>query len=335
MRINTHAHVILPDVLGKAGKYGPEIVIDSNGAAIMRVGAYSSRVGSGKGLTEEDFARISDVQRRLDEMDAEGVDAMVVTISPLFYLYWAEDDIRTSFASAQNDALAKYCAQAPDRLFYLATLPLPNVEASIEEVRRVGRMGARGVNIGTGDFDGVDLDSEQLWPLFAELEAAALPVFIHPYPLTMASGEIDRYNLSWVVGYNYQETVAFAHLALGGVFEMFPNLKVCITHGGGNVPYQFGRLEKARERQPDVRATRPIREYMGNVYFDILLHDRGARQFLVEFAGASQLMVGDNFGGWDAADGWSMLAELDLSEADRRKIAGENAAALFRIESRS
>jgi aminocarboxymuconate-semialdehyde decarboxylase len=264
-------------------------------------------------------------------MNERGIDAMGITISPLFYLYWAEDEVRTPFAAAQNDALAKYCSEDPDRLFFLATLPLPNVEASLEEIRRVAGMGARGINIGTGDFDGVDLDSENLWPVYAELEARELSIFIHPYPLTMASGDEDRYNLSWVTGYNYQETVAFAHLTLGGVFDDFPNLKVCITHGGGSVPYQFGRLEEARRRQPDVKADKPLTHYRENVYYDILIHDPNARRFLVDFAGADQLVVGDNYGGWDAADGFAMLDELRLPPEEHDKIAGGNAATLFNV----
>lgn len=331
MRIDTHAHVMPPDVMGKAGKYGPTIVTSEDGFGIMRVGPYESRVGGGRGIAAATFEKMGDPRRRIRELDEHGIDKMGVTISPLFYLYWAEDEIRVPFASTQNDALSKYCAEDPSRLFFLATLPLPNIEASVAEIRRAVTIGARGINVGTGDFDGVDLDSPILWPVYEELTRAELPLFVHPYPLPMASGAEDRYNLSWVVGYNYQESLAYAHLVLGGVFDDFPGLKVIISHGGGSVPYQFGRIEEARRRQPDVRAKQPLDAYRGNVYFDILLHDVHARQFLVDFVGADQLMVGDNYGGWDAADGFAMLDELELSDAEREKISGANAARLFKL----
>ncbi len=331
MNIDIHAHVIIPETMGKAGKWGPEIVRKDNGQATMKVGPYESRVGPEGGMTYEQFERMGDPKIRLADMDALGIDVMGISVSPLFYLYWAEDDIRTSFAKVQNDALAKYCAEDPKRFFWLATLPLPNIEHSLEEVRRVSALGAKGINIGTGDFAGIDLDNEKLWPLYELIESLGMPIFIHPYPLTMADGAEDRYNLSWMAGYNYQETMAFAHLTLGGVFDAFPNLKVCITHGGGFTPYQMGRLEEARRRAPDVRAQKSLVDYGGNVFYDILLHDLAARQYLVDFAGPDQLVVGDNFGGWDAADGFGMLNELALPPSDHEKIASGNAAKLFRL----
>ena len=334
MRIDTHAHVILPETMTKAGKYGPEIVTHEGGRASLRVGPYESRVGGDRGMTAEEFEKLGDPRVRLQQLDDLGIDMMGITISPLFYLYWAEDEICTPFAAVQNDALSRYCAADPARLFWMATLPLPNVEASVDEIRRSVELGARGVNVGTGDFDGIDLDDERLWPLYAEIEANDLPLFIHPYPLTMASGAEDRYNLTWSVGYNYQEAVAYAHLILGGVFDDFPRLKVIITHGGGFVPYQAGRIEEARRRQPDVKAAKPLSEYRENVFYEILVHDLAARKFLVDFAGADQLVVGDNFGGWDAADGFAMLDELQLPADEHDKISSGNAIKLFGLEAR-
>ncbi len=334
MRIDTHAHILAPETMGQAGKYGPEIVTHAGGRASIRVGPYESRVGGDTGLTVEGLARMGDPRVRLNKLDELGIDVMGITISPLFYLYWAEDEIRTPFASVQNVALSKYCAEDPDRLFWMATLPLPDIEASVAEIRRSVDLGARGINVGTGDFNGVDLDDDRLWPVYAEIEANDLPLFIHPYPLTMASGAEDRYNLSWSVGYNYQEAVAYAHLTLGGVFDAFPKLKVIITHGGGFVPYQAGRIEEARLRQPDVKAQKPLNEYRENVFYEILVHDLAARKFLVDFAGTDQLVVGDNFGGWDEADGFAMLDELQLPADEHEKISSLNAIKLFGLANR-
>jgi len=331
VRIDTHAHVFLPETMGKAGRYGPEIVTREGGRASMRVGPYESRVGGDRGMTAPDFAKLGDSRLRIRELDDLGIDMMAITISPLFYLYWAEDEIRTPFASAQNDALSKYCAEDPARLFWMATLPLPNIEASVAEIRRSVDLGAKGINVGTGDFDGVDLDDERLWPVYEAIEANNLPLFIHPYPLTMASGAEDRYNLSWCVGYNYQEAVAYSHLIFGGVFDAFPKLKVIITHGGGFVPYQAGRIEHARQSQPDVKAQKPLSGYRENIYYEILVHDLAARKFLVDFAGVDQLVVGDNYGGWDAAQGFAMLDELELPPEDHAKISSGNAAKLFGV----
>ncbi|MGM5068801.1 amidohydrolase family protein [Rhodococcus qingshengii] len=177
LHIDTHAHVILPSTIRKTGRYGPDIVTNEQGRSSIRLGPYESRVGGEKGMTLEEFKAMGgDPLLRIKELDSLGIDAMGVTISPLFYLYWAEDDARIPFASIQNDAFATNCNTDPSRLFWMATLPLPNIEASIAEVLRSVALGARGINVGTGDFDGVELDDERLWPLYAEIEAAGLPL---------------------------------------------------------------------------------------------------------------------------------------------------------------
>jgi aminocarboxymuconate-semialdehyde decarboxylase len=335
MRVDVHAHVMPKEAMGRAGTYGPEIRETDDGLAVVRVGPYSSRIGGSKGLSAEQMRKLHDPKLRLAEMDAKGIDVMGLSVSPLFYLYWAEPSVAIPFATVQNEGLAGYCCADPDRLFFMATLPLPGIDASIKELDRAVALGAKGVNIGTGGFGDLDLDSDEMWPLYARIEELGLPVFVHPYPLPMADGKPDRYNMSWIFGYTYQESLAYASLLLGGVFDDFPDLKVILTHGGGNAPYQFGRLEEAQARQPDVRAKRPIREYRSNVYFDILVHDLAARRLLLDFAGPEQLVIGDNYGGWDAADGVALLDELELAPDEKEMIGGTNAAALFKLAPRT
>jgi len=332
MKIEVHGHVGFEETYGQAGKYGPERFVDADGKMRSRIGPYVPKIGgSGSGVAKF-LAESRDPLVKVERMLERGIGRMLVTISPFYYLYFAEPEIGIPFSALQNDLLAKYCAAAPEHLFFAATLPMQDPAASVIELKRVAELGAKAVNVGTDDFGGLNLDDPAYWPLYAELVARDLPLFVHPYPLPMGDGREDNYNLSWVVGYIYQETVAFSHLTLGGVLDDFPDLRVYITHGGGFVPYQFGRIEAAREtEQPGVRAKRPIRDYLGNFYFDILVHDVEARRFLFDFMGPDNLVVGSNVGGWDVADGFAMLDELDLSNDDREKIEWKNATHLFNL----
>jgi aminocarboxymuconate-semialdehyde decarboxylase len=328
MRIDMHGHVLPPETFGKAGKYGPRW-IEEGGTRNLEIGPYRPRVYPAKSTRQRS---VEDPERRIQDMDEIGTDHMVLSISPLMYLYWAEPEIGVPFARLQNDALQRFCRGHEDRLSWVATLPVQDVPASVDELERVLENGARGVNLGANELGPYELDDEALWPIFEKIEKSGRPILLHPHPLTMASGAEDRYNLTWVVGYTYQETLAFARLTLGGVFDAFPNLKVYIPHGGGAVPYQFGRLKAASESQADVRAQRPLEEYLKNFYFDVLVHDRRARQFLYEFAGADHLVVGSNFGGWDSADGFAMLEELGLKEEEQEKISFRNCVSLIALQ---
>lgn len=337
MKIDVHGHTLFHEMIGKAGKWGPGYIKDDTGRWKLKIGPYEVALPpQPEGIP---FDPLEDMKKNWDpvgiiaKLDEANVDMAALTIGPLFYLYWAEDEISIPFCHLQNDLMARDVKRFPDRLFFLATLPMQNPAEAVAEIKRAAALGARGVNIGTDDFGGRNLDDEAYWPVYQALVEHDLPIFVHPYPSPMATGKPDLYNLSWVLGYCYSESVAFAHLTLGGVLDDFPALKIYITHGGGMTPYQLGRLETARvTKQPGVRAKRPIYEYAKNFYFDVLVHDLKARQFLVDLWGVDNIVVGSNRGGWDWADGFALLDELNLSHADHEKIQWKNAAKLFHLD---
>jgi aminocarboxymuconate-semialdehyde decarboxylase len=276
--------------------------------------------------------QLSDPVLRLHEMDELGIDIMGVTTSPFYYLYWAEPEIGVPFARVQNEALAKYCSTDPRRLFFMATLPLQDIAASVEEAEHaVGTLHARAVNIGGGNLAGRELDDPELEPVLACIEALGVPLFIHPYPTTLAGGERHRLGMDAILEYLYQESLAVGTLIYGGVLDKFPGLKVCITHGGGFVPYQFGRLEVFAGPKAS-KAVRPIRDYLDRFYFDTLVHDLPARRFLYEFMGPDHLFVGDNFKGADSADGFAMVDELNLHPEEAEQIKSGTAIELFGLQ---
>src|SRR3546814_12570274 len=93
---------------------------------------------------------------------------------------------------------------------------------------------------------------------------------------------------------------------LGGVFDDFPNLKVYVSHGGGFIPYQFGRIETFAGLISGVRCKKPPREYLKNFYFDTLIHELDDRKYLVNCMGSDNIIVGDNHGGMDSVDGFKI-----------------------------
>ena len=342
-RIDIHSHVIPPAILGKAGRYGPEILFQSDGSMVIRAGEYRLKGDTVAGKQEAKLighnaqqeklvAALGDPLLRVTELDAKDIDVMGVTIPPLFYFYGIERDIAVEFTRAANEALADYCSAAPSRFFFMPSLPLQDIEASIDEVRRSAARGARGVNMGGRDLAGKELYSEEMWPLYAELESRELPLFIHPYPAEIEHGKpADRYT-PLILDYPFECTRAVNNLILGGVFDAFPKLKVYVSHGGGFIPYQFGRIETFATLNKNVKCIKPPREYLKNFYFDTLIHELPARKYLVDWMGADNLVVGDNHGGMDSVDGFVGVDEMQLDPAAADKIKGGNARALFKLD---
>jgi aminocarboxymuconate-semialdehyde decarboxylase len=343
-RIDMHSHIIPLSTLGGAGEYGPEYLIDDKGTGWIRVGenrrpfetiegqAAEAAGMSKRAVAEKWLTDLSDPHVRLADMDSKNIDVVGVTISPLFYFYWIEESIAIPFAAQQNDAMHEYCQTNPARFFMQATLPLQNIAESIREAERaVTELGAKSINIGAANLGGREMYDRAFYPLWEKVCQLGVPLFIHPYPVELAASSKEKY-IRGVLDYPYQETVAFTNLAYGGVFDDFPSLRLYLPHGGGFIPYQFGRIESFGHVKPGVVAKKPLREYLNNVYFDIHIHELAARRFLVEWAGLDRLVVGDNYQGVDSADGFAFLEELGLSDEDNAKIAWRNSAELFALD---
>jgi predicted TIM-barrel fold metal-dependent hydrolase len=170
-----------------------------------------------------------------------------------------------------------------------------------------------------------------VWEVLCDLN---LPMFIHGYNQSVTWGEKandDRYETTAIVGMQYDESRCFWNLVCGGVLDRFPDLKVYITHGGGYVPYQLGRLAQTNKNLDVVHNKKPLLEYLKNFWFDVELHEPKMRQALVDVIGADRMVYGSNFGGSDAVR-HDLTDGLKVSDEDLQKIRWKNACALLHID---
>lgn len=161
-----------------------------------------------------------------------------------------------------------------------------------------------------------------------------LPIFIHGYNQSVTWGmqaDHDKYETTAIVGMNYDETRFFWYLINGGVLDRFPNLKVYITHGGGYIPYQLGRLAQTNRNLDVAFNKKPVEEYLQNFWFDVELHELPMRQALVDIIGADRVLYGSNFGGSDAVR-HDLTDGLRLSDDDLQKIRWKNACELLHLD---
>jgi len=107
---------------------------------------------------------------------------------------------------------------------------------------------------------------------------------------------------------------------------------VCLFHGGGHLPYQIGRLDRAWEMRPEARKriSMPPSTYLRMFYFDTVTHSALALKYLIDLVSVDQVMLGSDYpfdmGYERPAD---KVRELNLPSADEAAIPGDNAACLF------
>ena len=86
-------------------------------------------------------------------------------------------------------------------------------------------------------------------------------------------------------------------LVFGGVLERYPRLKICLSHGGGYVPYQAGRFQHAYDVRPEAKAHLPYGPgaSLGRLYYDTILHSKPALEFLISSAGPDRVLLGSDY----------------------------------------
>ena len=292
MTYDVHAHCIpdaLVDLLRTDGEpFGIEVVSDEQGEAAVlegrvRLNPFRSIVG--------------DMGARLAAMDATGVDVQILSSWIDLTAYALSPDHGARFSRRFNEIMVAEAARHPDRFLAMGTVPLQAPERAATELRyAVEELGMVGVQIGS-TVERTELDRAGLDPFWEAAEALRCLVLIHPCD-PLAGVDLSRNFVHNMVGRPAESTIAVANLLFGGVLERYPDLVVCVVHGGGFVPYQLGRMERGFSAVPKAAArnisTAPA-ELARRLYYDTVLHSAEALAFLVRTMGAEQVVVGTDY----------------------------------------
>ncbi len=326
--IDVHAHLLVPEVFAQTA---PHTLITK----LPQVPPVSDEMKKKAAARAETVNReMADVSGRLAKMDVLGVDVQVLTSSLVHQRTdWADAETALGLDRKVNDRIAQAMRAAPSRFFGLGSVPLHAPKLAVVELERcVGELGLRGVQISTsvGDRELGDAELRPFWAKAAELGAV---VYIHP--AGNPHPRFQRYYLWNSIGQSFEEAMAIASLMYDGVLEAFPDLKICMAHGGGYMPYYTGRIDRNYfEKAPTrLHMSKPPIDYLRGLYYDSCVYDPATLRFLVEKVGADRIVLGSDYpvGGIDAV---AFVRSANLSAADTEKILWRNAATLLGIEVR-
>src|SRR5882757_24650 len=319
--IDFHAHIIVPEVYAVAAEHNifSELPTDPGVTDAMR-DTIKERAGTVLG-------RMSDLTDRIAKMDAMGVDVQVLSASLVHQgLEWADAQESLRLARTTNDWIAKAVAGNSPRLIGLGTMPLHVPSLAVAELERCMReLGLKGVAIST-TAGGLELGDPALRPFWEKAEALGAVIYIHP------GGNRDRrfkrFHLWNSVGQAFEEAMAISSLMYDGVLESFPKLKICISHGGGYMPFYMGRvdrnyLEKANTR---VNMSKPPIDYLRMLYFDSCVYETAVLKHLVDKVGADRVLLGSDYPVGETKPIEFVTATEALSTVQKQQILSTNAA---------
>jgi predicted TIM-barrel fold metal-dependent hydrolase len=195
-----------------------------------------------------DAARNWDHERRLAEMEADGVAAEVIfpnTVPPFFPLPSLRDqpppadagdlELRWAGLHAHNRWLADFCAAAPGRRAGIAQILLHDVDRAVAEVRWAAGAGLTGGILLPGAPPGSGLaplyapDYEPLWDVCDELD---VPISHHTGSASPDYGDHPAADVMFLVEATWWANRALWHLIFAGVMERHPTLRFVFTEQG-------------------------------------------------------------------------------------------------------
>ena len=292
---------------------------------------YVRRLGSGQHL--DSWEEWHDLDKQFEYMDSTGHRVDVVCwIGPLAVSFsdMAAEEGR-DWATLWNEIMADAQKKYAGRLWASAAVPLQDTRIAIEVVNdAVNRLGLMGVNLPGSVGEDARLDAERLEPFYAHCEKLGLPVFLHPTDVIFQD-MLDGYNgaLHLSLGRVIEVSVAAMRLILSGIMERHPKLKLYISHTGGSLPYQAGRMDKNSKA---AKLPRPVTDYMKRMVTDTVSPHAAGIQFAIDYYGIDNVMYGTDYPCWDPKPCLELIDELKLSAADKQKLFYDNARRILGLK---
>ena len=324
--IDMHNHLVAPEVVTFLEREGARFntrIVERNGQRFFVIQETARRPL---------HARISQVEARLSDMDAEGVDIQALSCVPFVMYPEVSAELGSAIARINNDGLAAACARHPDRFVPLASVPLQDPPAAARELERAAQLGLRGVEI-PPNVCGQGLDEPQFEVFWEVAEGLQMVVCIHPFDAA-PQGMLARYGLGNLVGNPYDTGLAAALLIYGGVLERHPALRVVLYHGGGAFPSLVGRLDMGYRVYPECQAAipRPPSTYVNQFAFDIIAFRQDMLRYMINTYGAERLVVGSDYPlPAGLAHPVAEVKALELDPETEDAVLGGNASRLLRL----
>ena len=326
MNIDLHSHFFPIEALQNPGKYetrAPKIVLDKGKLSV------TSQIGSRPGLGPGAY----DPSARIKALDQMSIDIQAISPSPILLFYWEEPAVAAHFSRKQNEAIQEIATRHPDRFVGFGSVPLQSIADSIEIAREAKSMGLKGLEIGNAVGDR-PLDDASFEAFFDAAQELDMLLFVHPLEGGLDADDPLSPILGNVLQFTFRTTMMVERMTLKGMFEKYPNLRLCLSHGGGLLAFNIWRLDHSYSLRPELKKIIPDKPsaYLKKLYFDTIVHSAVALQYLVKVVGADRVVIGTDYpmamGDFDSVQ---KVMQLDLPAAERELILGDNAARALSI----
>lgn len=273
-----------------------------------------------------------DIDEQFEHMDKLGhrVDA-VGSIGPVsvFFSALPKEEGR-DLAIQWNEEMAWAQGHYPGRFWGSAAIPFQDEKIAMDVLEdAVERLGLMGVNLPGSISSDPRIDAERMQAFYGRCAELGLPVFMHPTDAVF-NHMLDGYNgaLHLSLGRVIEVSVAAMRLVLSGTMERHPDLKLIMSHTGGALPYQSGRMDKNTK---NAKLPRPASDYLKRMYTDTVSPHSAGIKFAIDYYGIDRVMYGTDYPCWEPAACLKLIEEINLSDEDKQKLFYDNARRILNL----
>jgi aminocarboxymuconate-semialdehyde decarboxylase len=295
-------------------------------AGVNQKGGYDYWRREGADAHLNSWADWFDLDEQFAHMDGLGHQVDVVCSIGPFSVFFSDlpAEEGRDYALMWNEEMAGAQRKYPGRLWASAAVPLQDTRVAIEVLdHAINKLGLMGANLPGSIGSDPRIDAERLEPFYARVEELGVPLFLHPTDAVfqeMLKGYDGALHLS--LGRVIEVSVAASRLILSGLMERHPKLKIVLSHTGGALPYQSGRMDKNTKA---AKLPQPASTYMKRMYTDTVSPHSAGMKFAIDYYGIDHVMYGTDYPCWDPATCLRLLDEVELSPTDRQKLFYDNA----------
>lgn len=277
-------------------------------------------------------------------MKKVGIDVAVLSVSTPG-VYFEDDAFSRELARTCNAHMAEVKDRHPGRFGGFASVPLPDIEGAVEELRyALDDLQLDGVCLFT-NYEGKYLGDEIFEDFFKELNERRAVVFIHPTdPAEAYDPKLGIPNA--IIEAPFETTRAVTNLIYTGVTDRYPGIRYILSHGGGTIPYIGWRLALVKYIQKNKKppVLKSLYEFLikggpeagleilRSMYYDTATTTSSyALKAMQEFVGARRIVFGSDFPFDKVAPivARNLRKYTDFSEEDFEAINYKNCLELF------
>jgi 5-carboxyvanillate decarboxylase len=335
-RIATEEAFSIPEVAEKLRDVARSPTDSSDLALVRRI--YDAPQG-----TSELLEKLLDLEDgRIREMDEQGVDMHLLSLTaPGVQMFDA--DTAVELAALANDRLAEVIARHPGRFAGLASLAPHSPKRSVREMERAwGELKLNGFIINSHTY-GEYLDDPKFWPVLEAAEGLGACIYIHPRGSAPGMADVFRhYGLEGAVwSYGLEVSTHALRMIVSGVFDRFPDLRICLGHMGEAVQFWLWRIDFMNAATQN-RGTAPKLALKPSEYFrrNFVITTSGqesdlALEFSIKAIGAENILWAIDHPYQPTPPAVAWMDATPISDADRELIYHTNAERIFRIPAAS